>query len=236
MVRAAVDWRRAGLSRQLPLVELVSLLPLYLAPEPGAARDSSAIQSGLDWATDRINETVALLTPHYEATPAGAAPENTTYEVFDYLVDVLDTRAFIDIPDGMWQRIGQIAGAQAAEVARAAGRHFFGREGILAAIIQWLMRPVDPYSSQVLVLVGQRGSGKTSLINALTELARPPRSESVQTGSGLPRFVFPAPILVVHGYMFHSFLDALDELAWQMGVLLAKNPIEEDALQAIAQS
>src|ERR687885_340487 len=63
LVRAAVDWRRSGLTHPIPKPVLASpaLAALYLADRPEVPRSAEALIKGLEWATKKINETVALL-------------------------------------------------------------------------------------------------------------------------------------------------------------------------------
>ncbi len=99
LVRAAVDWRRTGLTRPIPNTVLTApaLVSVYLADRPDVPRTEAALDQGMDWATTKINETVALLGIVFP-DPAGAP----TFEAFDYLVDHL-TLAGASIPDAMWQ-------------------------------------------------------------------------------------------------------------------------------------
>jgi hypothetical protein len=68
LVRAAVDWRRSGLTRAIPKPVLFTpaLASIYLAVRPAEPRSREALDQGLRWATEEINESVALLpgTPH----------------------------------------------------------------------------------------------------------------------------------------------------------------------------
>lgn len=60
LVRVAVDWRRVGVSSPIPQPVLVALAPVYIA----TARlqvDEEAVRQGLEWATKKINDAVALL-------------------------------------------------------------------------------------------------------------------------------------------------------------------------------
>ena len=63
LVRAAVDWRRSGLTHPVPKRVLTSstLVDVYLTDRPDVTRDEGALDQGLEWATEEINETVALL-------------------------------------------------------------------------------------------------------------------------------------------------------------------------------
>ncbi len=98
LVRAAVDWRRSGLTHPIPKPVLASpaLAAIYLADRPEVHRSEEALNKGLEWATKKINETVALLGRRF------TDPAEPSFEAFDYLVDHL-TDAGAAIPDQLWQ-------------------------------------------------------------------------------------------------------------------------------------
>ena len=101
LVRAAVDWRRSGLSRPIPKPVLASptLVAAYLVDRPEEPRTEEALDQGLEWATEEINETVALLGRRFP-DPTDATVE--AFEAFDYLVDhLIETGAAI--PEQLWQ-------------------------------------------------------------------------------------------------------------------------------------
>ena len=98
LVRAAVDWRRTGLTRPIPrkILATPAMASIYLAERPEVPRSEQALDQGLDWATAKINETVALLGPIF------TDPDDVAFEAFDYLVDHL-TLAGASIPDPVWR-------------------------------------------------------------------------------------------------------------------------------------
>ena len=65
LVRAAIDWRRAGLARLVSLHDLKAALPIYLTGRHDIVIDGTSFKEGMHWATDKINETVRLLIPYY---------------------------------------------------------------------------------------------------------------------------------------------------------------------------
>src|SRR5439155_24679382 len=81
LVRAAVDWRRTGLTRPVSQQILATMLPAYLTDRVDVPRTNQVIDNGLVWATAKINETVALLGPVFVGS------DGPTFEAFDYLVD-----------------------------------------------------------------------------------------------------------------------------------------------------
>jgi len=95
LVRAAVDWRRTGLTRPVSEQVLARGLPTYLADRPDVPRTKQAIDEGLAWATAKINQTVALLGQVFTGS------NGPVFEAFDYLVDQL-TGTSTPVPDPMW--------------------------------------------------------------------------------------------------------------------------------------
>ena len=98
LVRAAVDWRRAGLARLVKGGELRAALPIYLRDRPDVQVNEASVTVGLQWAMEKVNETVSLLMPNYSANGENADDgsqdeDRALFEVFDYLVDVLVERA-----------------------------------------------------------------------------------------------------------------------------------------------
>ncbi|MGW3615277.1 hypothetical protein ACWD6N_36810 [Micromonospora sp. NPDC005163] len=76
VVQAAVDARRAGLSRPIPAEYLLRLFPLYLRRIRIDLEPTTALfEEGLAWAKQPVASQVALIA----GTPAG-------YQVFDYIV------------------------------------------------------------------------------------------------------------------------------------------------------
>jgi tetratricopeptide (TPR) repeat protein len=94
IVRAAVDWRRVGITRPIPLEPLRSLYPYYLEPEGRTQENlgTDAFGAGLDWAKEIIYATSALLVSSGDGVLAS-----------DYLLDHVEQRRSDPIPDGTWQ-------------------------------------------------------------------------------------------------------------------------------------
>jgi hypothetical protein len=90
LVAAAVDCRRAGLHRPLPLAVLESIHEVYLAARGGADLRPEPIQRALAFATEPVYATTSPLLPD------GAGG----YLAHDYLIDAL---AQGRIPDRTWQ-------------------------------------------------------------------------------------------------------------------------------------
>jgi tetratricopeptide (TPR) repeat protein len=101
LVRAAVDWRRSGLTHPIPKPVLATpaMVAIYLADRPQVPQSREALDKGLEWAADEINETVALLGRRF-TDPTDAATE--AFEAFDYLVDHFSAAAPA-IPEQLWQ-------------------------------------------------------------------------------------------------------------------------------------
>ncbi len=116
LVRAAVDWRRTGLSRPVSQQVLATTLPTYLADRPGVPRTKQAIDEGLAWATARINETVALLGSDF------TDPNRPVFEAFDYLIDQL-AHTSTPVPEPMWAlALEQAESAELFVIGRAANQ------------------------------------------------------------------------------------------------------------------
>jgi tetratricopeptide (TPR) repeat protein len=94
LVRAAIDWRRTGLTRPVSQHVLATMLPTYLADRPDVPRTEQTIDEGLAWATMEINETVALLGRVFTGS------NGPVFNAFDYLVDQLE-RTKEPIPNQM---------------------------------------------------------------------------------------------------------------------------------------
>jgi hypothetical protein len=172
LVRAAVDWRRAGLARLVPRELLGQALPIYLEDRDDVPRDAEAISAGLTWATEKINETVALLVVHSRAEP----PDTQMFEAFDYLVDVADERE-TPIPPAMWRLVaGEASRAETRDIARAA---FIGRSDVMAELLAWVGQP-DPGGSHLLVVTGSPGTGKSAVLARLVVLTDPALREGAE--------------------------------------------------------
>lgn len=84
LVRAAIDWRRAGLSRPIKDSELRKLYPEYLSSVRAGLEPSDELYNGgLAWACEPLASHVALL----EKAKVG---EVQGFVAFDYLVALLD--------------------------------------------------------------------------------------------------------------------------------------------------
>jgi len=93
IVRAAVDWRRAGLTRPVPPEMLQQLYPAYLQHPTPVSPQPEEFAAGLEWATEPIYSTVALL-----------AKKDSGYIAFDYLLDHYQREATL-VEDATWQLV-----------------------------------------------------------------------------------------------------------------------------------
>lgn len=189
LARAAVDWRRAGLVRRARRDDLVSTLPAYLRDRTDVSTDAEAIDRGLAWACQRINETVALLTSHESRGEPNSAEYR--YEAFDYLVDhVVNMLPSEPIPIQMWHRVIEAASvAEEADVQRAVGQLFVGQTRVLAELAAWMTDPTPSLS--VLTIVGAPWSGKTSVLARLAVLADPAIRRLVPVDPEVPQPAIP---------------------------------------------
>jgi hypothetical protein len=214
LVRAAVDWRRAGVVRLVRLADLTSALPIYLAERHDVAIDDASVKLGVEWATKKINETVRLLSPRYshpaasdgaEATGMGGDSSDSLFEAFDYLVDVLVERVRSDdttkrdkavVPLAMWRLVAQVTTqAEQNDVRLAARSYVAGRSRVLADVSAWLAaEPTTP--PQLLAIIGMPGSGKSAVIRQLAFLADPATRDLVPVDSRTPLLNLPAVDLI----------------------------------------
>jgi tetratricopeptide (TPR) repeat protein len=127
---------------------------IYLDERPEVCRTDQALDQGLEWATAKINETVALLRPDL------ADPANITFEAFEYLVDHL-TLAGASIPDGMWQvSLEKAQPSEALNVGRVAMRS--DKQPVAELALQKAAKAGDREAMAVLgaLLVGRGESGE----------------------------------------------------------------------------
>jgi len=127
MVRAAVDWRRMGLTRPIPLGVVEQLYPSYLEPEdqtPGHV-NSDAFERGLQWASEPVFGASSLVSR-----------SGDTILAFDYLLDYLEREHRTPIPDAAWEQ-----GLQAVAGNPAKGLDFglaaFDNGALWAAVRAW---------------------------------------------------------------------------------------------------
>jgi len=92
IVAAAVDWRRVGRTSPVPPAVLEHLYPVYLEDRAPARQTAEAFTQGLEWATQRMFATAALLAEE----PGGLV-------AFDYLVDYAQQQESATVPDPTWR-------------------------------------------------------------------------------------------------------------------------------------
>jgi hypothetical protein len=209
LVRAAIDWRRAGLARLVRPHDLRAALHIYLQERPDVSVDEDSVTAGLRWAMEKVNETVSLLVPNYSASGENVDTRHQSgdlplFEVFDYLVDVLVERAASSdrvqrdnalIPIDMYRLVVETTSrAERADVEMAARAHFklIGLTEELAEVTSWLASPLGS-SPPLGVLCGRGGMGKTAILRRLQELSEPRTRELIagdptQLLLNVPRF------------------------------------------------
>jgi tetratricopeptide (TPR) repeat protein len=127
VVRAAVDWRRMGLTRPVPLEVLERLYPSYLEPEDQRPEhvNSDAFERGLQWASEPVYGTSSLVLR-----------SGDTVLVFDYVLDYVERERRPPIPDAAWAQ-----GVQAVADDPAEGLDFglaaFDDGALWAAVQAW---------------------------------------------------------------------------------------------------
>lgn len=141
LISAAVDCRRAGLTRPLSRQLLTALHGAYLEERGGARLRPEPHEDAWEWATHQRRATTALLTPVEGPEPAGSV------NVFDYLVDVsqLQTAPAKRVPDRVFT--AALAHADGNEAARLASTaHEYGLYAIAARAYD---RAVQEYRSRL---------------------------------------------------------------------------------------
>ena len=228
LVRAAVDWRRAGLVRLISLDNLRSGMLFYLEDRPDVSTSPAAFDDGIRWATEHINETVGLLGAHERRAQQTDGPLVPLYEAFDYIVDVLVNRNLASedkefpIPVGMWDMVKSVASpAEKPDVTRAANRYFVPRPAVMEAVTRWL-NDNRLNASHGLLITGAAGSGKSVVMFQLRE-ELPRRLHDVDL---IPRFdMIPPQIGPPQAFINRAFSlygrsvgEFKDDLAMQLGV------------------
>jgi tetratricopeptide (TPR) repeat protein len=93
LVKGVADWRRIGMSRQVPASLLRLLAEPYLdARAQVALSEEDSYEAGLAWATRDINPTVSLLQ-HLGAD---------AFTIYDFALDLISQQAG-SVPDSTWQ-------------------------------------------------------------------------------------------------------------------------------------
>ena len=128
-VLAAADWRRAGLTTGIPEAVLVTLVPHYVPTHRRSelARPN-AMDHALDWASERINETVALLDR-----------QDSGWRVFDFVLDQLETER-APIPDATWESVVEYVRNSPAEAIRVGDQASWTHDR--ADVAERLFRPL----------------------------------------------------------------------------------------------
>jgi tetratricopeptide (TPR) repeat protein len=95
VVRAAVDWRRMGLTRPTPLGVLEQLYPSYLELEDQTPEhvNSDAFKRGLQWASEPVYGTSSLVLRLGDTVLA-----------FDYVLDYVERERRTLIPEAAWEQ------------------------------------------------------------------------------------------------------------------------------------
>jgi hypothetical protein len=227
LVRAAIDWRRAGLARLVKRGDLREAIPIYLRDRPEVPVDATSVADGLQWAMKKVNETVSLLMPNYSAgnenVEGGNQDEDRAlFEVFDYLVDVLTERAASEdrvqrdkalIPIDMYRLVVEAASrADLADVQMAARAQltFFDRTEELAELTSWLASPLGS-SPSLGFLCGLGGIGKTAILRRLQQLGDPKTRQLIagapaQLLLNVPRF---DAVIAARGLSEMELIDVL---------------------------
>jgi hypothetical protein len=125
LVRAAIDWRRLGLTRPISAEVLRALSPLYLDPADIRRFDDNAFAQALAWATERVVATSALLIEEPEG-----------YRVFDYLLDYAERDARFLFPVALLTRLSELVAPEEVrrvEISLRAAYQLTGQDVGIAA-------------------------------------------------------------------------------------------------------
>lgn len=113
VVRAAADWRRAGMQHPIALDTLAAVLPGYVDRRHSVSVEDQ-MRNGLAWATEPINQTVALLVE-----------EAAGFRALDLALDRF-VQLGTPIPDPLWDAAVEAASrAESADVG--ASSYYSGR-------------------------------------------------------------------------------------------------------------
>ncbi|MBN6040349.1 hypothetical protein [Amycolatopsis sp. 195334CR] len=99
LVLAAVDARRAGMHRPLPLEMLTRAHEQYLHSRGGHQLRPESVAEAIDWATTPLHATSSLLIPS----------DKDTFIAFDYLIDAIEREV---IPAGSFHAFIEVASPQ----------------------------------------------------------------------------------------------------------------------------
>ncbi|MFF5010894.1 tetratricopeptide repeat protein [Streptomyces phaeochromogenes] len=177
LIAAAVDCRRAGLTRPLPRALLESLHGDYLVLRGGERLGPEPLEEAWAWATHPRRATTALIRPC--ADPDG---EPTAVEVFDYLVDATqrDTALSSHVPEQTLT--GALAESDATEADQIGVIAYeYGRYELAAQAFERAARmntadlgPEHPYTltnrSNRVVMLGELGRYEEAEAEARTVL------------------------------------------------------------------
>jgi NB-ARC domain len=123
IVRAAIDWRRVGLTRPIPVEALRTLYPLYLSVEDTNRTDENSFAEALTWATQRVVASSALLVEE----PQG-------YRAFDYLLDYVERNARFLLPSKLLENLRSLVAPEEAHLVGLALVETYRQTGQEAAL------------------------------------------------------------------------------------------------------
>ncbi|MFF3414826.1 tetratricopeptide repeat protein [Streptomyces sp. NPDC002698] len=165
LVTAAVDCRRAGLTRPLPRSLLESLHEAYLRERGGSRLRPETPEEAWSWATRQRRATTALLVP-----AGGPGVTDGPVDVFDYLVDAGQKRATPEtqVPERVFSAALPLADASEA-VRLASTAHEYGLYAIGA---QAYGRALQEYRDHLGALHPKTLTSQSSLAVMLRQLGR----------------------------------------------------------------
>ncbi|GAX58966.1 tetratricopeptide repeat protein [Streptomyces olivochromogenes] len=165
LIAAAVDCRRAGLTRPLPRALLNSLHEAYLYERGGSRLRPEALEEAWSWATRQRRATTSLLVP-----VGGLDVADGPVDVFDYLVDTSQIQATPEtqVPERVFSAVLPLA--DASEAGRLASTaHDYGLYAIGA---QAYSRAHQEYMTHLGALHPKTLTSQSSLAVMLRQLGR----------------------------------------------------------------
>jgi TPR repeat protein len=153
IVRAAVDWQRAGLRRPAPTSEVERLHSTYLPYGDRRIREPEAFALGMTWATERIYGTASLLIEELDGNIA-----------FDYVVDYFSRRdKEYPIPDRTWHLLLQHVTSPEEESSLGLTAYFCGQVKVAEEL--WRRAAENGHSGaahNLAVLLEERGMAQSA--------------------------------------------------------------------------
>lgn len=129
IMKAAVAWRRAGLSRTIPLGFLHESFSFYTVDKVVAGERNVRFEAGIAWATDRCEKP---------AGPVTRASDSEHVELADVLLEAATSRRF-ETPLGVWELMAACTAGTKDEVTVAKAALLAGASRVSYGILNGLL-------------------------------------------------------------------------------------------------